>query len=337
MLRKIDKDINILIKNIRSVVDSHYLGNGEYARWIAEKVGEERKLGVNEYGCADAANILYTINQFPCDLQERAEFVSALQSLQNKESGLFEEATHHPLHTTAHCTAALELFDAKPLLPLKGLDRFKTKEGLYELLDGLDWVNNPWPQSHQGAGIYAALNLADEATPEWNKWYFDWFWNESDPVTGMWRKDYTTKGTAKYYEYMAAAFHYLFNHQYAHMPLRYPDKMIDVCIDMYKNSELREGFGKGVNFIEVDWVYCITRALRQCGHRYEECYEVLVDFADGYIDYLLSLDPNTCDEMNDLHMLFGAVCCLAELQQFLQGQIHSDKPLRLVLDRRPFI
>jgi hypothetical protein len=35
--------------------------------------------------------------------------------------------------------------------------------------------------------------------------------------------------------------------------------------------------------------------------------------------------------------LFGAVCALAELQRALPGEIRSERPLRLVLDRRPFI
>ena len=39
----------------------------------------------------------------------------------------------------------------------------------------------------------------------------------------------------------------------------------------------------------------------------------------------------------DLHMLFGSVCALAELQSALPGMIITEKPLRLVLDRRPFI
>ena len=39
----------------------------------------------------------------------------------------------------------------------------------------------------------------------------------------------------------------------------------------------------------------------------------------------------------DLHLLFGMVCCLAELQQALPGTFRTQRPLRLVLDRRPFI
>ena len=41
--------------------------------------------------------------------------------------------------------------------------------------------------------------------------------------------------------------------------------------------------------------------------------------------------------MNDLHMLFGAVCAVSELQLALPGEIESTVPLKNVLDRRPFV
>ena len=332
------KDVNELIRRIRHVVNTHELSTGEYARWIWQPEGaNDRDLGINAYGCADAANILYTIGDFPSDSTEREKWINALQNMQDKETGLYYEGTHHTLHTTAHCLASLELFDKKPIYPLTGLDKYKTKEGLYDLLENLQWVESPWNNSHQGAGIYAALNLAGEATPQWNKWYFDWFWEEMCPECGMWRKDYATKGTMPMYTYMAGSFHYLFNHEHARMPIRYPEKMIDTCIDMYLKNELHPEFYSSVNFIQADWVYCVTRALRQCGHRFNECKELLTEFADKYIDYLMSLDPDSHDRMNDLHLLFGSLCCIAELQQFLKGQIISDIPLKLVLDRRPFI
>jgi hypothetical protein len=53
--------------------------------------------------------------------------------------------------------------------------------------------------------------------------------------------------------------------------------------------------------------------------------------------YLQGLDKAKNDGWNDLHQLFGALCALAELQTALPGQIRTNKPLRLVLDRRPFI
>ena len=327
------RDITLLINNIRKAVKNHEIATGSYIRFTNSD--EERR--PNEYGCADAANILYTLGEFPKDVEERGKWVEVLQSLQDPETGLYNESTHFPLHTTAHCLAALELFDALPKYPLKGLDEYKTKDGLYGLLESLEWGNSPWDNSHKGAGIYAALNAAGEATPEWNQWYFDWFWQEADPETGMWRKGYANKDNPLIFRDMAGSFHYLFNHEYAKMPLRYPEKMIDTCLHMYEKEYLPEKFHESTGFIQVDWVYCITRALRQSGHRFCECKEVVRRFADKYLDFLMSVDPDGPSAFDDLHRVFGALCCVAELQQFFPGYLYTEKPLKLVLERRPFI
>lgn len=331
------KNIEPWIESVRKVVESHKLGTGAYARWIMEG-DEKRQMGINEYGCADAANILYTIGDFPRDVEERKEWVRILQDMQDPGTGLFTEATHHTVHTTAHCLAALELFDALPKYRLTAYDPYRTKEGLYRFFDEQPWKASPWLASHIWAGLYAAMNVAEEATPEWNQWYFDRMWEESDPVTGLWRKGCIEGSPKPLYQHMAGTFHYLFNHEHAKMPLHYPDKMIDTCIAMYREHAMDvHNFAKMVGFVEIDWVYCITRALRQCNHRFEECVEVITEFADAYLDFLLSQDPYTSKEMDDLHMVFGALCCVAELQRFLPGCVLTDKPLKLVLDRRPFI
>ena len=36
-------------------------------------------------------------------------------------------------------------------------------------------------------------------------------------------------------------------------------------------------------------------------------------------------------------VLFGNLCAFSELQQALPGFVRTDRPLKLVLDRRPFI
>ena len=144
---------------------------------------------------------------------------------------------------------------------------------------------------------------------------------------------------APIYYYMAGTFHYLFNHEYAHMPLRYPEKMIDSCIAMYDDREhgLPKTFGGSSNFIEIDWIFCLTRAQRQTPHRFYEVRERLEEFAEHYLDFWYHVDWNKNESVNDLHTLFGGVCGLAELQQTLRGKLVSDVPLKLVLDRRPFI
>lgn len=330
-------NIDSLICKIYDTVKSHKLDEGKYCRWLWQNEKQTRELGINEYGCADAANILYTIGEFPSEADNRAQWVETLQNMQNPETGLFVECTHHPIHTTAHCIAALELFEAKPKHPLTELMQYAHKDGLYALLDGLDWLEKPWPQSHQGAGIYASMVLTDSVDNKWVDDYFDWMWENADPLTGMWKKDTIHIGTAPIYQVMAAAFHYMFNHEHAHRPLRYPEKFIDTLLDMYNNNEIGSHFGEGVGFIDVDWVYCVNRATRQTAHRFDECKNVLAEFADTLITYLNNVDVKTHENFNDLHMLFGTTCCLAELQQALPGMIRSSKPLKLVLDRRPFI
>ncbi len=340
-------DIRELIKNIRKTVDTHEIEKGSYARWLWQDKNGTRELGVNEYGCADAANILYTLDDFKCDRETREARVNALKALQHPDTGMFHEATHHTIHTTAHCTAALELFDEKPTYPLYGLHKYYDKAELYALLDSLDWQGDPWTQSHQGAGVYAALANSEELTEEFKQNYFNWFWENADENTGMWKAGVVDNapcsmlrnvdGHASLYTYMAAAFHYYFNHEYAKMPIRYPERLIDSCIKMYREDGLPDYFCKTVAFLEVDFIYCINRACRASHYRHAEVREILEELAENYIAYLSSLDPASDDRFNDLHMLFGAVCALAELQLALPGKILTEKPLRLVLDRRPFI
>ena len=346
-------DIRPLIDEIRSCVIRHELeAPGAYCRWLWEggiwgDGGEPRVLGKNEYGCADAANILYTINDFSCDEETRKARIREIQLMQHPETGLFTEQSHDPLHTTAHCLAALELFDAKPLYKLTALHKYYNKTELYALLDGLDWKTNPWQQSHLGAGIYAAFVNAGEITEEFSSAYFSWLTENADPVTGFWKKGFagdavcaperTVNGKASLYNCMAGGFHYLFNMQYAGVPMPYPERIIDSCINLFKENGLPDTFMRKCNFLEVDWLYCLTRAGRQTDYRRAERLALIEEFAETYCGNLMKLDFMHDEHFNDLHLLFGACCALAELQSVLPDKIVTDKPLRLVLDRRPFI
>jgi len=364
-------DISEFVAAIEKTVHKHNLGNpGEYKRWLWQDKQNSRDLAVNEYGCADAANILYTIGSFPNETQEREGFIHALRSLQDPRTGLFTEESHHELHTTAHCVAALELFDAKPEHALHALSYLEIEKELKSFLEDLDWRGDPWHESHKGAGLYTVLVLNEDVTNEWQEWYFNWFWREADPDTGFWRKNcILQKGcasgpaSAPLFHHLAGTFHYLFVHEYAHRPLRYPARLVDSCLKIYKENlfptphylyddqyikkaqktaagdqKSSISLGQSIGFAEIDWTYCLNRALRQSGHRYNECEDTLKEFAERYLNFLTNeVDVDQDDRFNDLHWLFGMTCAIAELQQALPGFIKTEKPLRLVLDRRPFI
>ena len=53
------------VEKIAYVTEKHHLGDGAYCRWLWQNDKQTRQLGINEYGCADAINILYTIGRLP--------------------------------------------------------------------------------------------------------------------------------------------------------------------------------------------------------------------------------------------------------------------------------
>lgn len=324
-------DIRGLVTVIEETVSRHRLAEpGAYGRF-ADESGE-----ANPYGIADAANILYTIGAFPRSRSERKAFVSALSEMQNEEDGLFYEATHHPIHTTAHCIAALELFDAPPSRPPTSLLEYGSAEGIRGFLDSLDWKERPWTEAHRGAGVYVALVLTGSVDDAWEDAYFHWLSEETDRETGLHRRGALPSGSpAALFPNLAGTFHYLFNVIHARRPIRYPEALINTALEM--GSDDASPLGSTVGFAEIDWVYCLNRARWQSGYRFSDVTEALRRFADSYIPMLQSLDHESDERWNDLHMLFGAACALAELQQALPGYVRSSTPLRLVLDRRPFI
>jgi len=332
-------DLAPLLARVERIVARHEAGApGVYARWLWPDADGRRELGPNPYGSADAANLLYTLGRLPGEPGTRAAWVAALQALQDPESGLYRESTHHPIHTTAHCLAALELFDARPLHPLAGIGGERAPEAVEPFLEGLAWRESPWLASHQGAGLHAALLLADALEPAWSARYFDWLWRESDPATGLWRRGAVTPlpaGAPTLFPHLAGTFHYLFNLEHARLPLRHPAALVDTCLAVLDQALFP--LAHFVGFAEVDWAYCLNRARRQTPHRHAEATDALERLARRYVAFLDALDAETDEGLNDLHALFGALCALAELQAAVPGLLRSPRPLRLVLDRRPFI
>lgn len=336
-------DIEDLVKATLGVIHRCRLdGRGRYKRW-AVPGNPHYNDDLNPYGVADAANLLYTINAMPHDAAEQRGFLDALGSRQDAETGLFNEPTHHPYHTTAHCIAAMELFEGLAPHRLTAMMDDATPEGVVARLDGLDWVENPWGHSHQGAGLYVSLKLSRQldaaAENDFEKVYFDWVTSAFDPESGMLRRGCLPgqhPDAFPIHGHMAGTFHYLFNMESARVALPYPEAMVDTCLAMKRDGTCR-GLAETMGFITVDWVYCLNRAVRQSGHRFAEAREAMVDVAEQQVAFMRGLDHARHEGFNDLHALFGCWCALAELQVAVPGLIRTPRPLRLVLDRRPFI
>jgi hypothetical protein len=327
------------LDTVEPLVARHALGPpGAYARWTRPNASGSRDLGLNPYGCADAVNLLYTLGSLPRSSEERSAWVDTLQGLQDPEDGLFREATHHPIHTTAHCVAALELLDAGPRHPLQGLAPLREPAAMEAFLEALDWAGNPWLEAHRGAGLYAALVLVGDVDAGWEERYFAWLAREVDRPTGLLRRGCVSRipdDEPLLFPHLAGTFHYLFNFEHARRGLPHPEGLVGTCLRIFEKELFP--LSRFVGFAEIDWVYCLTRSLRRCEHRVADARSALAAFAERHVAFLTSLDPETDDGLDDLHSLFGTLCALAELQAVLGDRLRSDRPLRLVLDRRPFI
>ena len=320
---------------------------GEYHRVLKSSDDKSIRTGVTAYGCSDAACILYTLDELPSDTEAGASWIRTIARFQDPETGLFKDGSHHEIHTTAFALAALDFFDARARYPLKALHPLRERERMEGFLDSLLWHEEPWLESHKGAGIYSALVLNREVSRQWEDWYFDWLWEQEGPQSGLWRKGKTIPlndpgAPVPLFHYLGGSFHYLFNIVYAGRKQRYPEKAVDTCLEIWKrNHQPLQGYGEpfcgGVSYAEIDWVFYLNRSLRQCGYRVEESRKAMAEAAEKYIDYLTHLDYDSDPAFNDLHKLFGMICALSEFQLALPGQIITERPLRQVLDRRPYI
>lgn len=328
------QSINDILEKFSGRLEAHRLAPGDYCRYLWQKPGGSRQMGSNAYGCADAANLLYTLGRFPGGESERAAFVAGIRKFQDPETGHFLDPTHVDTHTTAHCIAALELFEARPLHPLHALGKYRDVSRFITEMEQADFLHCG-KMAHFGAGLFAALFLTGEVGEEWIRRYFAWMDACCDPETGMWVRRPTRDFPV--HIQMGDAFHFLFHYEHWHHAIPYPDRLIDSCLAMYRDGSLPPLFGRQFHFIEMDWVYCLSRASRSTPHRFYEVRETLAEFSDAYLSYLRGVDYETDEGANDLHLLFGACCCLAELQAALPDRLPSAVPLRLVLDRRPFI
>ncbi len=328
-------DLRPFITSVQQIVDRHCLGRtGEYARWITQDAKGSRNLGCTPYGSANAANILYTIGQLPRNFAEKETFAKVLQGFQNAETGLFVNPGNFETHTTAFVSGALYLLGAKPLYRAEAFRVYTKKEELFRLLNAIDWAKDPWLGSHVGAGIYASMILTDTADDEWVDAYFQWLYDNADPETGLWKRG--SLEDAPRFHYLAATFHYVFNHEYARRALPYPAALLDTCINAYRAGDCID-FSKELGWPDIDFAYLLARVQRRAGTRFEETQGILREIADGLIGQLLKMDPLTDEKLNDLNTLFAIVCALAVLQDALPGYIRTSKPLKLVLDVRPFL
>lgn len=328
-------DIQPFLAKIRRSIAAHQAdAPGGYRRKLSDS-----SASADLYGTANAVILLYTLGGLPLQQSdEHRALIAMLQQFQDPRSGLFNGIGHHPLHGTAFAISALELLDSKPLYPLTDLQELKDTSALHEFLDSLNWVREPWAESHRGAGLYAAMVLAGEVDADWEDAYFNWLHEETDPITGLWRKAAMQQAaSAPLFHHLASSFHYLFNLNYRHRKMRYPNAWIDTCLQLHNANEIPLK-ADALSFVELDVLYTLIVAAEQTDYRSEELQAMTHAICKHLLHSIESLSYGSDNDVfEDLHELCGTTCALALVQSVMPEQIDSDRILLKVLDRRPFI
>jgi len=305
-------------------------GAGHYTRQPGEP-------SIDLYGVADMACVLFTIGELRPNDEQREEWAAAFRALQGPD-GLFVEQvpTHHPLHSTAFTMAAMELLGLRPIPPPTFATEWSEPSAVGPALDRLDWRSAVYSGSHEGAAMGAIATLQPTiGTAAWFDAYFTSLDARLDPTTGMHGVDKPAAGDT---DQIGGSFHYAFLYDWHHRLMAHPEARIDAILGLQRD----DGVWADDNplWLTLDAVYLLARAVERSGHRRPDV-EAAVRRAVLAVEER-AVQPSRRDAAFGwylgAHSLTAAVSILAEGQRFLgQQAICTDRPLRLVLDRRPFI
>lgn len=322
----------------------------EFVKWILEEFEPSVKLpgpagnyvrqpgqtSIELYGISDIACILYTLGLLRPTAKERAEWAAGFQTFQVEGTGMLVEKanpTHTPLHNTAFALAAMELLDLRPQNPVTMGPEYKDPRAF---LMTLDWKKAVYTESHKGAGIGAIYTLVPElGTPEWFKAYFATCDSLFDAKNGMMGLEKPAGGD---FDQIGGTFHYSFLYAYFNKRMPYPEQRIDAVLGLQRPDGHWDTSNK--TWLTLDGLYLMTRAVRVAHHRVGDVVAAVRRTMDTLMEQMYSPAARKTAYTGRLavHSVTCAISIAAELQQFLGAdEVVTERPLHLVLDRRPFI
>jgi hypothetical protein len=322
----------------------------EFVRWITSEFEPSVRLGKDRreyasgpgrkenalYGVSDMADILYTVGALDSSQHEREMWAESFAEFQVPESGWYIEKppnTLSPEHNTAFVLGAMQLLDLKPRYPVKLPPKY---QDIRTFLHSLSWHTNMYPASHKGAGIGSICALVPELhSTSWFAEYFATCDSFFDAHNGLMGADKPVHGDI---DQIGGTFHYAFLYEYFRRRMPYPEQRIDSILGLQQ----ADGYWSPANhlWMTLDAIFLMTRTLRYCPHRIDGVRASVRKALTALNTDVYSAEgrKKTFSDSAGVHTLTSAISIAAEAQQFLGSQeIVTEWPLRLVLDRRPFI
>lgn len=286
---------------------------------------------------ASAVNLLYILGTFPGISGERDRWISEIRKHQNKSTGLVAEKGHPDPLVTASCSAALECFDMRLSHTPHSIMPYADPVELPLLLDKLPWDSEPSAAGNFSAAVFTLLTLQDETSQHWEDSWFHWTTRAFDEHTGLIRKDTITPKVIleqhTLFPYLEGLFPILSVYNFTRMPHPYPWRLIDTILEMLETNWSL--FSRDLHARELPLIFTLSRSMRLSPHRHEECLQTLRRFSHRWLRFLK--EQAQAGHFSDIVLTTRCLCALAELQQILPGHVRTRRPLRQVLNRRPFL
>lgn len=286
---------------------------------------------------AAAVNILYILGTFPALSGERDKWIAALRNPQDKDTGLIHHHGQPDPLATAACAAALDCFDVRLSHTPHTLMPYADPVELPLLLDKLPWADDPRHAGEFSAAVFTTLTLTDEASHHWEDAWFHWFNRAFDEHTGLLREGAVTPAVLleqyTLWPHLAGLYPVLTTYTHARLPHPYPWRLIDTLLDMLETNWTL--FSRDLHPRELPLIFALSRSLRITPHRQEEALQTLRRFAHRWLRFLK--EQAQAGHFHDLLHTARHLCAIAELQQILPGYLRTRRPLRQVLNRRPFL
>jgi hypothetical protein len=315
-------------------------GPGEYARRPGD--GETAL-----YGSADVACILYSLDRLDPPPEESAAWLQVLSGFQDAESGFFVDRAGmlSTAHNTGFAVGAMNLLRRElrngelPRSPLRFAQLVREPADAERFAASLNWRADCYEAGENLIGHASSFfNVAGAIPASWFEWLVDYVERtKMDRANGMVGVDKPPGGDL---DQIGGTLHFDFFWAALGRQLPFASARTQALLGL----QLPSGLWDPTNpwWLSFDAVYMLGRTLPDLTANQAERVRAAVARAASALNARWS-DPGIresdfVEPWIGAHMLTGAVSFFACAQQVLgESRVITDRPLRSVLDRRPYI